>query len=101
MSAGIRSKTEGMTGRPSGISWSDHIGHFKTCGIKPFDWFIVLIQNLMFAVGVQTAVGAEEIGFQFDGIKFLGVQRTKISLFFVILTVMTDLTSLVVCFTAF
>lgn len=90
-----------MSRRPSGISRSDHIRHFKTCGVKPFDRFIVLIQNLMFAVGVQTAVGAEEVGFQLDGIKFLGVQRTKIGLFFVILTVMTDLTSLVVLFHSF
>lgn len=50
----------------------------------------------MFTVGIETAVRAEEIGLQFDGVKFLRIQRTKVYIFFVILAIMADFTSLVV-----
>lgn len=55
----------------------------------------------MFAIGVQAAIRAEEVGFQFNGVKFLRVQRTKISLFFVILAVMADFANLVVLINGF
>ncbi len=52
MPAGIRSKSESMPRRPSGIGRSYHIGDLKAGGVQTFNRFVVLVQNLMLAVGV-------------------------------------------------
>ena len=54
MPAGIRSKSESMPRRPSGIGRSYHIGDLKAGGVQTFNRFVVLVQNLMLAVGITS-----------------------------------------------
>ena len=65
MTAGIRSKSESMTGEEVRICWSNHIGNFQACSIKrPGIGLLSFVKNLVVSVSNQAAIGAEEIGFK-------------------------------------